>query len=208
MTEDQLKQRVTDLLEHAPTAANPVQAQALLSGTLTVCQALYGKGSAQELVLAREIEKARGHRHLRVRDACAGLLRNLEAELDAGLLGSLRSQITGGIITDFVLLAKEAQASDGEGSENVAAVLAAAAFEDTVRRLARQSTTIADGESLEDVLNALKDANVLIESELGNAKAYQQYRNHALHAEWDKIKPAVTATVIQFVDGLIHQHFR
>ncbi len=70
-----------------------------------------------------------------VTQLAAGTLINVLAELDAGLIGSLKQQAAAEVLTDFVALSRAALAEKGEDAKNVSAVLVAAAFEDTIRRL-------------------------------------------------------------------------
>jgi len=57
-----------------------------------------------------------------------GAITNAKAELEAGLVGSLRVQVTGEVLADLVGLGKEILAEGTETSKNVAAVLVAVAF--------------------------------------------------------------------------------
>ena len=91
------------------------------------------------------------------------------------------------MLSDFLQLARAALDEKGDGAKNVAAVLAAALFEDSIRRL-----SISDGaphiERLQDVITDLKDRGVLKGSQVGIANSYLNFRNNALHAQWDKIE--------------------
>src|SRR5256884_9817374 len=62
-----------------------------------------------------------------VADSARGVLTSLRREVDEGLVGGLRRQITGEVLGDLLQLANEALAQNTEDSTNVAAVLAAAA---------------------------------------------------------------------------------
>jgi len=70
----------------------------------------------------------------------AGVLRNVSAELDAGLVGSLRQQAAGEVLADFLSLSRKTLEEAGDQAKNVAAVLAAAetARPDSFRPLPRR----------------------------------------------------------------------
>jgi len=57
------------------------------------------------------------------------------------------------------------------------------------------------------VLNKLKDAGVIKSPQLGIAQSYLSFRNHALHANWDKIEKESVASVLGFVEELLLKHF-
>jgi hypothetical protein len=137
----------------------------------------------------------------------AGVLRNILAEIDAGLLGSLTRRVTGDVLTDFVALARAILDEHGERGKNVAAVLAAAAFEDTIRRMGTTLAGTVGRDDLQDVIQALKKAGVLVAPQLGIAGSYLSFRNHALHADWDKIDAASVHSVLGFVEQLLIKHF-
>lgn len=135
-----------------------------------------------------------------------GALQNLKAELDAGLVGSLQRTITGEVLTDFIRLARTALEEKGDEAKKVAAVLAASVYEDTIRRLAI-TNAIPHMEKLADVLTALKDKGLLQGSQVGIANSYLNFRNNALHAQWDKVEREAVASVLGFVEQLLLKHF-
>ena len=111
------------------------------------------------------------------------------------------------MLSDFVQLARAALEDNSDGATHVAAVLAAAAFEDTIRRLGRDFAGVMGRDDLSDVITALKNAGVLKAPQLGIAVSYLSYRNHALHANWEKIERASVVSVLSFVEQLLIQHF-
>jgi hypothetical protein len=135
-----------------------------------------------------------------------GALRSLKREIQAGLIGGLQRQISGEVLTDFLQLSKLALDETGDDAKNVSAVLAAALFEDTIRRLAK-ANGIPHIEKLHDVLTELKNKTVLQGTEVGIAQSYLNFRNSALHAQWDKIDRPSVASVQGVVEGLLMKHF-
>src|SRR5262245_20873304 len=144
-----LRDRVAALLERARTQDHRSEGlrQELLQGALTVMTALYGPESHQVTTLRAEALRVLP---LPGNQIIVGSLTNVAAEIDAGLLGSLEKRITGDVLTDFVALARAILQEQGARGKNVAAVLAAAAFEDTIRRMAATFAGIVGRDDLQD----------------------------------------------------------
>jgi hypothetical protein len=104
-------------------------------------------------------------------------------------------------------LAKEAIAQGTEATKNVAAVLAAAAYEDTIRRMGATFSGILTRPDLADVLAALKKSGTLVGAPFTIAQGYLKFRNDALHADWSQLNAAVVGSCISFVEHLLLQHF-
>lgn len=214
MDEQSLKKRIDNLLYIArySTKISSSQTYELFQGALTVMTALHGSDSiqVQTLVKNREeiieqfgtIDALEYLNHLAI-----GSLENMKAEIESGLGSNLQRTIAGAVITDFIQLAHHTLDNDNtDDAKNVASVLAASVYEDTIRRLA-----ITKGrphqERLADVINDLKDNNILQGAQVGIANSYLSFRNKALHAQWDKVDRASVASVLGFVEGLLLQHF-
>lgn len=91
--------------------------------------------------------------------------------------------------------------------KNVAGVLVAAAFEDTIRKLAAAFADVHDRRDLADVLAALRAAKVLEGATFATAQNYLNFRNSALHANWDRFSRPDVLSCRAFVEQLILQHF-
>jgi hypothetical protein len=140
-------------------------------------------------------------------DAVAGALTNLEEEVRGGLLAAIERRVTSDVLSDFVQLARAALAETGDGAKNVAAVLAAAAFEDTLRRVAKRHAGVIGQDKLFDVVSALKESGLLVAPQLGIAQSYLQFRNLALHAEWSGIERAAVESCLGFVEQFLMSSF-
>ena len=136
-----------------------------------------------------------------------GVLKNLKGEIESGLTGNFKLQYAGEVLTDFIQLARTTLNQSGDGAKNVAAVLAAAAFEDTIRRMGETFAGVIGQDDLADVLKKLKDSNVMKSPQVGIAQSYLSFRNHALHANWDKIERESIHSVLGFVEQLLLKHF-
>jgi hypothetical protein len=137
----------------------------------------------------------------------AGLLESAKEAIQHGTATSARVLDFGEILSDLVLLAKEALARADNGSKNVAAVLTAAAFEDTIRRLGDTHAQVTGRPDLSHVIDALKHHGVLKGAALTTALGYLKFRNDALHADWDALDRAVVGSCVAYTEGLLLKHF-
>jgi hypothetical protein len=180
--------------------------------TISLLSLVYGERSPQLASYSKEIDKIRADTHgagnpsLMVRSA-HGALSSLKREIESGLIGSLRQQITGEVLTDLVQLSRTIITEQSDQGKNVAAVLAAAAFEDTIRRMGKTLAGVIGQDDLSDVLKKLKDAGTMQGAQVGIAQSYLSFRNHALHANWDKIEKESIHSVLGFVEQLLLKHF-
>jgi len=183
-------------------------------GTITLMQSLYGPNSRQERALHDGVRNARerlgaapGFQMGWAVAAVRGALSNIVDELRTGLVGTLQQAVAGDVLGDFVRLARHVLDRQGEAGKNVASVLVAAAYEDTIRRMGAAFAGVIERDDLQDVIQALKQASVLVAPQLPIALSYLSFRNHALHAEWDKIDTAAVHSVLGFVEQLLIKHF-
>jgi hypothetical protein len=212
-TKDILK-RIDDLLNkqvHSSTSIS--DASELSQGCISMLSLVHGQRSIQvqqfiaSIAGITKIAPQAPHSNMQVVTASKGALQNLKGEIEAGLTGSLRHQITGEVLTDLIQLARVVLEEPGDGAKNVAAVLAAAAFEDTLRRMGETFAGVVGKEDLPDVLTALKDAGVIQGPQVGIAQGYFNLRNRALHANWNEIERESVLSALGFVEGLLIKHF-
>lgn len=140
---------------------------------------------------------------MHARGAVASTIR----ELENGLVANLRTSIEGELLGDLVGLAKEALSQNTDETKNVAAVLSAAAFEDTVRRLGEEKASVRDRPKLEAVLAELKNAGVLKGGTPSLANAMLKFRNDSLHANWQLVSRAQVESCLALTDSLLTEHF-
>jgi len=184
-------------------------------GALNLLGVVHGPDSVQarQLIQAMTVaDKAKdGNRaynlHAFVSPAVRGALQSLQADVQAGLTGSIVMQASGEILGDHLALAKEALAAGGEPQKNVAAVLVAAAFEDTLRRLAETKAGVTDRPKLEEVIGRLKTSGALAGAAVSTATGHLRFRNDSLHADWTKVQVATVNSCMAFVEGLLREHF-
>ncbi len=183
----------------------------ILQGAITLLEAVHGTDSPQIKALndrVESIERSEGMRApYAIFQATKGAMSNLKGELDSGLIGSLSRTITGEVLSDFLGLAKEALDRGDENGKNVAAVLTAAAFEDTIRRMGVSFCGIHERDKLEKIVIALKERGILVGAQFGTVQAQLQFRNNASHADWNKIDRVGVGTALQLVQELLLKHF-
>jgi hypothetical protein len=183
-------------------------------GTLTLIGMTYGADSIQAKLVSESMERCRqadetpvyGDMH-KVWSTTEGVLQSLRSELQTGLVSTIALRAAGESIGDFLALAKQALEDEREQARNVAAVLAAAAFEDAVRRMGSSLAEVQGRPDLKDVLTALKQKQVLAGPSVTTAQGYLKFRNDALHADWKSIDRAVIGSCLAFTEGLVATHF-
>lgn len=186
----------------------------VVQGATSLLSLVYGQESAQlehmraALLTISKQSGGADWKHSQEALVAQGVLQNLKREIETGLTGSLRHQITGEVLTDLIQLSRTALEEQGDSAKNVAAVLAAAAFEDTIRRMGTTLVGVVGRDDLADVLKKLKDAGVIQSPQVGIAQSYLSFRNHALHADWEKIERESIHSVLGFVEQLLVKHFK
>jgi hypothetical protein len=202
--------RIEELLNLDTQKDIHVNSSQLAQGCVSLLTLVYGPNSAQVQQFTDSLANIPkgGFRSQWVAISAQGTLKNLKCEIEAGLAGSLRSRITGEVLTDLVQLARAVLTESGDGAKNVAAVLTAAAFEDTIRRMGESLAGVMGEDDLADVLKKLKEADVIQSPQVGIAQSYLSFRNHALHANWDKIQRESVQSVLAFVEALLLKHFQ
>ncbi len=215
MDEAKIKARIDELLELAKSGRGDDSSLSteLYQGAITMFELTHGENCSQisalkDLVAGHQKSKEAAFRITRaITSSALGSLKSLKGEVEAGLVGNLRREVTGEVLADLLLLAKATLDEGTESSKNVAAVLVAAAFEDTIRRLGATYCGIHARESLPDILAKLKTAEVLKGSQVGVVQSHFQFRNDAMHADWNKIDVVAVRTVMALVQELLLKHF-
>jgi hypothetical protein len=211
---DNILKRIDELLAVSTVADEDIYTRAaeISQGTVSLLSLVYGPESAQVKNFNRKLDDANSvsapdWKNQIAGESAKGILRNLRREIEAGLTGSLRKSVTGDVLTDLVQLARAVLDEKSDGAKNVASVLAAAAFEDTIRRMGEALAGVIGRDDLSEVLKKLKDADVIRPPQIGIAQSYLSFRNHALHANWDKIERESVQSALGFVEQLLIKHF-
>jgi len=173
---------------------------------ISITTAFYGPFSSQlEMLKARAGAITGSQAEWDIFQLACGAIKNTIAEIHAGLITSIRLNITGEVLAELTTLAQESLIAD---KPEVAAVLTAAAFEDCVRRLAQEKGAISSTNRIElsHVLTALKEKGVLQGGEVSLVQPFLKFRNDALHADWGKVKDTQTSSCLALVNSLIVKH--
>src|ERR1019366_2668904 len=133
-------------------------------------------------------------------------IRNIQSEIKAGLIKSVRALLTGEIVAEFLALAKELLTENSEAATNVGSVLVAAAFEDLIRRMGAEFARVVDRPKLEQVIGILKQQEVLKGGEVTTALAYLKFRNDSLHADWRNVTLSQVQSCLAFTETLLLKH--
>jgi hypothetical protein len=136
-----------------------------------------------------------------------GAISRTVLDLENGVVTNLRTSIQGELLGDLIGLAKEALSRNTDETKNVAAVLSAAAFEDSIRRLAAEKAGVQDRPKLETVLGALKEAGILKGGNLSLANSMLKFRNDSLHADWQQVTRAQVESCLALTELLLMEHF-
>ncbi|MEQ1693544.1 MAG: hypothetical protein ABMA00_19805 [Gemmatimonas sp.] len=213
MNIEAIKVRLKDLLQDAQGSADFERQNRVHQGTLGLLHSLYGRDSSRERELRGALERLAKIYHPTTEVTVAssmslirGVLQSIQADVDAGALGSLRDAITGDVLSDLIKLARTVAEDTTDGGKNVSAVLAAAAFEDCLRRLAA-SVGVPHHDKLADIVTVLKEKDVLQGAQVGIAQSYLSFRNRALHAKWAEVDRPEVASVLGFTEALLVKHF-
>jgi hypothetical protein len=179
-------------------------------GTIGILEILYGPTSPQvkafqdgkKTVLSGQYTPS--YKMEMLGQTVKGTLQNIIQEIDAGLVTTLSNQAAGEIFGDLVALAKEAHKL---GHRTVAAVLACAALEDSLKRKADALGIVTSGKTLDQVVNALKAASFFKGPQGAIVGSYVKLRNSAMHADWDKIQDTDVGSLIGFLEPFLIQHY-
>lgn len=133
-----------------------------------------------------------------------GVFLAAKADYAGGYLFNLESSISGQIFGDFVALAKQALK---EGSKDVAAVLACAALEDTLKKYAVINNLDVQNKEMQEVVNALKLKRHVSRAQKTLLDTMPKIRDFAMHANWDKLTPQDVSSVIGYVEQFLLSHF-
>ncbi len=184
----------------------PAETQ-LGAACLSLCITACGKDSPQvravEAVVAQRHKQGKAGGWERVCEL-EGILKNLRAEVSGNLIGRLSLQATGSVLSDLTGLAREMLA---DGQVEVASVLTAAAFEDSLRRFAEVAVSLVTRPPLSDVVNQLRQQDAVAQATGNFALQNLAFRNDALHAHWAKIDRARVEGVLAFTEQFIRDQF-
>lgn len=132
------------------------------------------------------------------------IFQSAKDDFEGGYVFNVDLRVSGEVFGDFVKLARQ---SLSEGQKDVAAVLACAALEDAIKRLASANNLQIDGKTMVEIVNALKGAGIVSGAQKSLLDAMPRIRNMAMHAEWSKITEPDVSSVLGYVEQLLLSKF-
>jgi hypothetical protein len=136
-------------------------------------------------------------------EAAKGVFLAARADFEGGYVSSLEQGIAGEV---FGSLFNSARAALEEGYKDSAAVLASAAFEDSLKKIGTLHGLNVAEQELGNFIGALKSQQLLQGGAAKSAEHYQNLRNWAFHANWQKITEEQVGGLIGFVEQLLLRH--
>jgi hypothetical protein len=203
-TVEQWKRRAEEIARKSPI--NQRDASEAIQCATSMLTAVYGPKSPQLAQFVGDCKTANvrlGGPFL----VALGAIQNVLAELEGGLILRLRVALAGEVLSDLIRLAKAVLEERTATSQNVGAVLVAAAYEALIRRMSEEFAGVVDRPKLEEVIGRLKDAGILQGAQVGIAQSYLKFRNDALHADWKNIDRTQAESCLAFIESLLSKHF-
>ena len=165
-------------------------------------RAVYGEAAPHYKNYRKEYSECRGgESDLK---SMFSIFRSAKADFDGGYVFDVELRVSGEVFGDFIALARQ---SLSEGHKDVAAVLACAALEDAIKRLAGSNGLPTDGKTMADLVNALKAAGLVSGAQKSLLDAMPRIRNMAMHAEWSKLTEPDVSSVLGYVEQLLLSKF-
>ena len=168
----------------------------------SLIKAVYGTSSPHYINFSEHLSRCNGD------SGCVQILKDIfssaQEDFEGGYVFSVDLKISGEVFGDFVVLAKESLVN---GYKNVAAVLATAALEDSLKRYARANEIETDDRSLTEIINALKSKGLVSGAAKSLLGSMPRLRNAALHADWEKISEPEVSSIIGFVEQFLLMNF-
>lgn len=190
---------------HSDTQADPEQFYSWASSALSAIQGVFGSDSPHYLAFQKEMSTIQNNNVWSQRfESIRGIFLGAKSDIDGGYVFDLQRSVSGELFGDFIATAKAALA---DGHHTVASVLACAALEDALKRYATSKGLQVDGQTMEDVVNALKSKGLVSGAQKTLLAAMPKVRNAAMHADWDKLTPQDAGSVIGYVEQFLLAHF-
>lgn len=132
-----------------------------------------------------------------------GVLESMYNEWKNGLLGSIEYIVAAETFDDFIDHASHYHKAN---KAIEASVLASAVLEDTIKKIALKNGVDTDNKTLEPLIDNLVKADVFTSVKAKRVKSYAGVRNHAMHAEWEKIDIKDVGEMIRGTRELIESY--
>ncbi len=138
-------------------------------------------------------------------ETIASLLRSLLADIDAGLIGTLKTKVQAETFEDFL---DHAEAYRERRGKDQAGVIAGVVFEDTIRKIYADNIDKVSRPELDQVIIALTKHGVITEQQAKQARVATHVRNKASHADWGAFTMDGVDDTIKITKTLIDTHLK
>lgn len=165
-------------------------------------KAVFGENSPHYVNFMEAFKQCNGTQY-RV-NTLQGIFKSAKEDFSGGYVFNVDLKISGEVFGDFIVLAKQSLA---EGYKDVAAVLASAALEDSLKRYAQIKGLDVGDKQMVEVINALKSEGLVSGVQKSLLDAMPKIRNYAMHADWEKISELDVNSIISFVEQFLLSKF-
>jgi hypothetical protein len=133
-----------------------------------------------------------------------GIFISAKEDFEGGYVFDVELRVSGEVFGDFITLAHQALS---EGHKDVAAVLACAALEDSLKRYAIANGLDVGDKTMQEVVNVLKAGGFVAGAQKSLLETMPRIRNFAMHADWGKLSAPDVSSVIGFVEQFLLSKF-
>ena len=165
-------------------------------------KAVFGENSPHYVNFTKTLDQCTGDKS-RI-NSLQGIFKSAKEDFEGGYVFNVDLTISGEVFGDFIVLAKQ---SLSEGYKDVAAVLASAALEDSLKRYALVNGLNVENKQMTEVINALKSKGLVSGAQKSLLDAMPKIRNFALHADWEKISEPDVNSIIGYVEQFLLSKF-
>ena len=184
------------------TCASPGQWEEWATSAQNLIKAVFGENSPHYVNFTKILDQCTGDKY-RI-NSLQGIFKSAKEDFEGGYVFNVDLRISGEVFGDFIVLAKQ---SLSEGYKDVAAVLASAALEDSLKRYALVNGLNVDNKQMTEVINALKSKGLVSGAQKSLLDAMPKIRNYALHADWEKISEPDVNSIIGYVEQFLLSKF-
>ena len=131
------------------------------------------------------------------------LLKEMERDIENGLLNSVADQARAEIFDDFLDFAKEYLKKE---LKNEAGVIAGVVFEDSLRKICRKAGKDDKDEKLDQLISFLVKHDYVSQTKAKRARVAADVRTKATHAQWDEFDSNDVQSTIKITEELIQTH--
>lgn len=132
-----------------------------------------------------------------------GVLESTYTEWQHGLLGSIEYIVAAETFDDFL---DHASRYHKANKATEASILASAVLEDTMKKIAIKHGIDTNDKTLDPLIDDMVKAGVIPSVKAKRLKSHAGIRNHAMHAEWDKIDIKDVGVMISDTRELIENY--